>query len=33
VMRAPGEALEFRIGRHGAHVVSLTRHCERRESR
>ena len=33
MMRAPGEALQVRVGRHGAHVVGVWPHCERRERR
>jgi hypothetical protein len=33
MMRAPLEALQFRIGRHGRHVVMIAAHCERRNSR
>ena len=33
MMRAPVEAFQVRVGRHACHVVKLTRHCERRNSR
>jgi hypothetical protein len=33
MVRAPVQALQFRFGRHGVHVVALSCHCERRMSR
>jgi hypothetical protein len=33
MVRAPVQALQVRVGRHGPHVVSFASHCERRETR
>jgi hypothetical protein len=32
MMRAPAEALQFRVGRHGWHLGVFRRHCEGSES-
>jgi hypothetical protein len=33
MVRAPVEAFQVGVGKHAAHVVSFSSHCERRETR